>query len=93
MEGSRDRRKLEELLDFSPLPGKALPQRVMAKKPLRRDFCRPGGAAPCGATGRIPLLALRAWMEAGRDMSNRNSYKSLPFPPHPEQAQQAHQAR
>jgi hypothetical protein len=43
---SRDRRKLEELLDFSPLLGKARPPRGMAKKPLRRDFCRPGGAQP-----------------------------------------------
>ncbi len=42
-ERSRDRRKLEELLDFSPQPGKARPHRVMAKKPPRRDFCRPGG--------------------------------------------------
>jgi hypothetical protein len=29
---------------FFALPGKARPQRSMAKKPLRRDFCRPGGA-------------------------------------------------
>jgi hypothetical protein len=43
---SRDRRKLEELLDFSPLLGEARPPRVMAKKPPRRDFCRPGGAQP-----------------------------------------------
>ena len=40
---SRDRRKLEELLDFSHRLRNAPPQRVMAKKPLRRDFCRPGG--------------------------------------------------
>ena len=32
----------------------------------RRKLCRPGGASPCGAAGRIPLLALRAWMKRSR---------------------------
>ena len=53
---SRDRRKLEELLDFSPLLGKARLPRLMAKKPLRRDFCRPGGAQPKTQT----LIAARS---------------------------------
>jgi hypothetical protein len=42
---------------FRPLPRLAPPQSVEAKKPPRRDFCRPGGAAP-----QIPSLTLRACM-------------------------------
>ena len=32
----------------------------------RRNLRRPGGVSPCGAAGRIPLLALRAWMAEER---------------------------
>jgi hypothetical protein len=42
---SRDRRKLEELLDFSTFWGMRCRRSYKEKKPLRRDFCRPGGAS------------------------------------------------
>jgi hypothetical protein len=59
---SRDRRKLEELLDFSPLPGSAQPQGFIAKNPTRRDFCRPGGAglAPAGCQPGWPDRSSRS---------------------------------
>ena len=44
---------------FFALPGTALPQRVKAKKPLRRDFCRPGGASPLLAPQKGPVLSAR----------------------------------
>ena len=76
-ERSRDRRKLEDLLDFSPPPGKARPPRVMAKKPPRRDFCRsqrrmPQPANQCGTRqrrhaahyNRTPIFAIRSFMSS-----------------------------
>ena len=45
-EGSRDRRKLEEHLDFSTFWGMCCRRSWKEKNSPRRDFCRPGGALP-----------------------------------------------
>ena len=56
--GSRDRRKLEELLDLSTFWGMCCRRSWKETNPPRRDFCRPGGSAHATSTSRHRLRQL-----------------------------------